>query len=391
MQTIRLDELIAIEELLSDEERLVREVTRRLVSERFLPRAGELFEKAEFPMDLIEELGELGLLGMNLQGYGCAGMNNLAYGLAMEELEYGDSGLRSFASVQGSLCMYPIHRWGSEEQKRKYLPKMAKGQLIGCFGLTEPNAGSDPGAMTTRAVADGNEYILSGSKMWITNAPIADVSVVWAKLEGDDPSDIRGFLVEAGTKGFSAPEQHHKMSLRASRTGELSLEEVRLPKDAMLPEAKGLGCPLSCLNQARFGIAFGVVGAAKACFDEALDYAKGRKTFGAPIASKQLIQQQLVGIAEDIATTEISLVHYARLKDAGKLSPYMVSLMKRKSVAMALRAARTTRSILGANGITVDYASIRHSLNLESVYTYEGTHEVHTLIVGRGLTGEDAF
>jgi len=391
MQTISLNELIALDPLLSDEERLVRDVTRRLVAKSYLPRAGQLFEDAEFPMDMIEAMGELGLLGMNLKGYGCAGMNNVAYGLAMEELEYGDSGLRSFASVQGSLCMYPIHRWGSEDQKNKYLPKMAKGELIGCFGLTEPNAGSDPGAMTTRAVSDGGGYVLSGNKMWITNSPIADLAVVWAKLDGENSTDIRGFLVEAGTKGYSAPEQHHKMSLRASRTGEISMEDVRVGKDALLPKTKGLGNPLSCLNQARFGIAFGTVGAAKACFNEALEYAQGRFAFGSPIAGKQLIQGQLVDMAEDIALSELALVHYARVKDEGRLSPYMVSLIKRKSVAMALEAARSARSILGANGITVDYASIRHAMNLESVYTYEGTNEVHTLIVGRGLTGEDAF
>ncbi len=391
MQTLSLDELVVIEDLLSDEERLVRESIRRFVGESYSPRAAELYEKAEFPMDLIPAMGELGLLGTNLSGYGCAGLNNVAYGLAMQELEYGDSGLRSFASVQGSLCMYPIHRFGSEKQKEKYLPKMASGELVGCFGLTEPNAGSDPGAMTTHAVSDGNSYVLSGNKMWITNSPIADLAIVWAKLDGDDSANIRGFVVEAGSKGYSAPEQHHKMSLRASRTGEIVLEEVRVPKDALLPKSKGLGSPLSCLNQARFGIAFGAVGAARACFDEALEYALQRKAFGGPIAEKQLIQQQLVDTAENIALSQLAVIHYARIKDEGKLVPAMVSLVKRNCVRMALQAARTCRSILGANGITLDYASIRHAMNLESVYTYEGTHEVHTLILGRGLTGRDAF
>jgi len=391
MDTISLDELIVIENLLSDEERLVRESTRRFVAERYLPRAAELYENAEFPLELAKTMGELGLLGTNLTGYGCAGLNNVSYGLAMQELEYGDSGLRSFASVQGSLCMYPIHRFGSEEQKEKYLPKMASGELVGCFGLTEPNAGSDPGAMSSRAVSDGNSYVLSGNKMWITNSPIADLAIVWAKLDGDAASDIRGFVVEADSPGYSAPEQHHKMSLRASKTGEIVLNEVRVPKNALLPKTKGLGSPLSCLNQARFGIAFGAVGAARACFEEALEYALQRKAFGGLIADKQLIQKQLVDTAEDIALSQLAVIHYARMKDQGKLVPAMVSLVKRNCVRMALQAARSCRSILGANGITLDYASIRHAMNLESVYTYEGTHEVHTLILGRGLTGRDAF
>ena len=391
MDIIKLDELIAIDGLLSEEERLVRETTARFVREEYLPRAGELYEKAEFPKDLIPTIGELGLLGANIQGYGCAGMNNVAYGLAMQELEYGDSGLRSFASVQGSLCMYPIHRFGTEEQREKYLPKMATGELIGCFGLTEPNAGSDPGAMTTYAVSDADGYVLNGNKMWITNSSIADLAIVWAKLDGDEAKDIRGFIVEAGTPGYSAPEQHHKMSLRASVTGEISLENVRVGKDALLPESRGLGSPLACLNQARFGIAWGGVGAAQACFDEALEYAQGRKAFGVPIAKKQLVQKQLVDIATQIVLAQHSVLHYSRLKDDGKLTPYMVSLVKRNNIEMALDAARVCRGILGANGITLDYAAIRHSMNLESVYTYEGTHEVHTLILGRGLTGEDAF
>jgi glutaryl-CoA dehydrogenase len=391
MDAISLDDLMSIDHLLSDEERLARDVTRRFVRERYLPQAGELFEQARFPKDLVPEIADLGLFGGNLQGYGCAGMNNVAYGLATEELEYGDSGLRSFVSVQGALCMYPIHRWGSDPQKQKYLPKMAAGQLIGCFGLTEPNAGSDPGAMTTMARSVDGGYVLNGAKMWITNSSIANLAIVWAKLDGDKQENIRGFIVEAGTPGYSAPEQHHKMSLRASVTGEIGLLDCRVPKDALLPGTKGLGSALGCLNQARFGIAFGALGAARACFNEALTYAQGRVAFGKPVAGKQLIQKPLVDIATQITLGQLAVLHYARIKDQGKLQPYQVSLVKRNNVAIALEAARTCRWILGANGITTDYAAIRHALNLESVYTYEGTHEVHTLIMGRALTGLDAF
>jgi glutaryl-CoA dehydrogenase len=391
MNAVSLDDLIAIDDTLSDEERLVRDTTRRWVRERFLPGVSKHFENCTFPNELVPEIGELGLFGANIQGYGCAGMNNVSYGLAMGELEYGDSGLRSYVSVQGALCMYPIHAFGTEEQKQKYLPKMAAGEVIGCFGLTEPDAGSDPGGMKTRARKDGNSYVLHGEKMWITNSSIADLAIVWAKVDGDDPKSVRGFLVDADTKGYSAPEQHHKMSLRASVTGEILLDEVRVPAENMLPGTRGLGSALDCLNQARFGIAFGAVGAARACFDEALGYAQERMVFGKPIAAKQLIQKQLADCATQIALGQWMVVHLGRVKDKGKLLPYQVSMCKRNNVAMALDVARTCRSILGANGISAEFAAIRHALNLESVYTYEGTHEVHTLILGRGLTGQDAF
>jgi glutaryl-CoA dehydrogenase len=390
---IRLDDILAIDATLSDEERLVRDTTRRFVREAFLPIVQEHFENATFPGEIVPQLGELGLFGANLSGYGCAGMNNVSYGLALQELEYGDSGLRSFASVQGSLCMYPIHRFGSEEQRERWLPPMAAGKVIGCFGLTEPGAGSDPGAMTTRARRDGNEWVLNGQKMWITNSAIADLCVVWAKTEGDDAKGIRGFLVERDRKGLTCPQTHHKMSLRASVTGEIVLDDVRVPAANLLPGTNGLGSALACLNQARFGIAFGAVGAARACLDEAIEYARQRIVFDKPIAAKQLIQKQIVDSATQIALGQWMVLHLARVKDSGKgqISPFQVSMAKRNNCAMALEVARSCRSILGGNGISAEFAAIRHMLNLESVYTYEGTHEVHTLILGRGLTGEDAF
>ncbi len=393
MDAISLDELIAIEGQLTDEERLVRETTRRFVRDRYLPQAGEWFEKGEFPNELIPQIADLGLLGASLPTeYGAAGMNTVQYGLALQELEYGDSGLRSFVSVQGALCMYPIFRFGSDEQKEQYLPKMAAGELIGCFGLTEPDAGSDPGAMKTMARSDGDDYVINGAKMWITNSPIADLCIVWAKVDSDDPRSIRGFVVETGVEGVECPTTHHKMSLRASHTGEITLNDVRVPKSAMLPGTKGLGSALACLNQARFGIAWGAIGAAKACFDEALDYGNQRIVFDKPITSKQLIQKQLADCGTQIALAEVLMLHLSRLKDQhGSVSPFQVSLSKRNNVAMALETARTCRSILGGNGISVEFAAVRHMLNLESVYTYEGTHEVHTLILGRGLTGQDAF
>jgi glutaryl-CoA dehydrogenase len=394
-EPMSLDALSAIEPLLSEEERMIRDSVRRFVREKYLPRAGKLYEEEEFPRDLIPQIAEMGLLGANLEGYGCAGMGAVAYGLALQELEYGDSGLRSFASVQGSLSMYPIHRYGSEDQKQRFLPGMARGELIGCFGLTEPDAGSDPGAMKTHARRDGDHWVLNGSKMWITNAPFANLAVVWAKTwEGDalgGPESIRGFLVERGMEGFETPTIHGKMSLRASTTGEISLTDVRVPDANLLPGARGLGGPLSCLNQARFGIAFSVLGAARACYEAALAYARNRIVFGKPVASKQLIQEQLVEMASEIAKAEILSLHLGRLKEQGKLTPQQVSLAKRNNVGWALKIARMSRAILGGNGILLDYPSIRHSMNLESVYTYEGTHEVHTLILGRALTGLDAF
>ena len=388
---LSLDQLIAIEPLLSDEERMIRDTVRRFVRERYLPRAADLFEEEKFPDDLIPEIGAMGLLGASLTGYGCAGMSSVMYGLALQELEYGDSGLRSFASVQGSLAMWPIWKYGSEEQKQKYLPKMASAELIGCFGLTEPDSGSDPGSMVTRARKDGSGYVLNGTKMWITNAPMAHVAVVWAKVDDGDASSIRGFIVERGMEGFETPTVKGKMSLRSSATGEIVLSDVRVPEANVLPNVVGLKGPLGCLTQARFGIAWGALGAARACFDSALSYARERVQFDKPIASKQLIQEQLVEMAMEIAKGQIMALHYARMKDTSGISPVQVSLCKKNNVGWALRIARTARGILGGNGILLDYPVIRHMLNLESVYTYEGTNEVHTLILGNALTGHNAF
>ena len=386
-----LEQLSGVDALLTDEEKMIRDSVRRFVRERYLPRAANLFAKEEFPTDLIPGLAEMGMLGGSLTGYGCAGMGAVAYGLALGELEYGDSGLRSFASVQGSLAMYPIWRYGSEEQKEQFLPGMARGEKIGCFGLTEPDAGSDPGAMKTRAKTDGDDFVISGTKMWITNAPLAHVIVVWAKVDDGGPESIRGFILERGMKGLETPVVHNKMSLRASVTGEIVLDQVRVPKRNMLSGVKGLSGPLSCLNQARFGIASSVTGAARACYDSVSAYSQNRVTFGKPIAGKQLVQEKLVEMAIGITKADIISVHFGRLKEQGKLSPQQVSLCKRNNVAMALDVARQSRALLGGNGILLDYPAIRHALNLESVYTYEGTHEVHTLILGKALTGIDAF
>jgi glutaryl-CoA dehydrogenase len=390
-EPLSLEALIAIDDLLTEEERMVAATVRRFVKERYLPRARELFAKEEFPTDLIPELAELGLLGASLTGYGCAGMSPAAYGIALEELEYGDSGLRSFASVQGSLAMFPIWKFGSEAQKQRFLPPMAAGKMIGCFGLTEPDAGSDPGAMKTRAKKDGKDYILNGAKMWITSAPVCHLAVVWAKVDDGDASSIRGFIVERGMKGFETPLMHGKMSLRTSPTGEIVLHDVRVPEENMLPGVVGLKGPLACLTQARFGIAFGALGAARACFDSVVSYTRERTAFGAPIAAKQLVQQKIVTMATEIAKGKIMVLHYARLKERGELSPVQVSLCKKNNVGWALEIARLARSLLGANGILLEYPAIRHMLNLESVYTYEGTDEVHTLILGNALTGHNAF
>ena len=392
MDRTSFEKLIAIDEILSEEERLVRGEVRRFVRERYLPRAGDLFAKEEFPMDLIPALGELGLLGGSIQGYGCAGMSQVMYGLAMQELEYGDSGLRSFASVQGSLAMWPISAFGSEEQKNRFLPRMATGELIGCFGLTEPDAGSDPSAMVTRARTDGDDYVLNGTKMWITNSPIAHLAIVWAKVDAGGAESVRGFIVERGMPGFETPTIHGKMSLRASSTGEIVLTDVRVPSRNMLPEVQGLRGPLSCLSTARFGIACGALGAARACLDSSIEYACERMMFGKPIAGKQLIQKQLADMATDIASGMLMWMHFARLKDAkGHITPVQVSVCKRNNCKVALEAARVSRSILGGNGILLEYPAIRHMLNLESVYTYEGTNEVHELILGHALTGINAF
>lgn len=391
MEPVSLDRLTDLDAVLTDDEILARNTVRQFVVEKFLPIIGDHFERHTFPEHLIAEIAALGVLGASIQGYGCAGVNAVTYGLILQELEYGDSGLRSFVSVQGSLSMYAIYRFGSEEQKQHWLPRMARGEVIGCFGLTEPDAGSDPGSMRTMAREEGDAYVLNGAKMWITNAPISHLAVVWAKLDKDEPQAIRGFLVERGTPGFEVRTMLKKMSLRASHTGELVLSDCRIPKDNLLPASRGLGSPLACLNQARFGIAWGALGAARACFDSALDYSRQRIQFGVPIASKQLIQEQLVEMAMEIAKGQLMNYHFARLKDQGRLTPYQVSMAKKNSVRQALRVARMARAIHGASGISLEFPVIRHLLNLESVYTYEGTDEVHTLILGRGLTGFDAF
>jgi len=388
---LSLDQLMAVDPLLTEEERMIRDTVRRFVRERYQPRAAQLFAEEKFPVDLIPEIAQMGLLGATLTGYGCAGMNSVAYGLALQELEYGDSGLRSFVSVQGSLAMWPIWKYGTEAQKQKFLPRMATAELIGCFGLTEPDSGSDPGSMTTRARRDGDDYVLSGTKMWITSAPIADLAVVWAKVDDGDAASIRGFIVERGMKGFETPTIHGKMSLRASPTGEIVLNDVRVPAANVLPGAVGLKGPLGCLTQARFGISWGALGAARSCYETVVSYTRERVQFDKPIAAKQLVQEQIVEMAMEIAKGQIMALHYGRLKDAGGISPVQVSLCKKNNVGWALKIARTARGLLGGNGILLEYPVIRHMLNLESVYTYEGTNEVHTLILGNALTGHNAF
>jgi glutaryl-CoA dehydrogenase len=379
---------LELDELLSEEERMVRDTTRDFVSEHVMPIIGEAYEKAEFPRQLIPMIGELGLLGANLpEEYGCAGMGAVAYGLICQELERGDSGLRSFVSVQGSLVMWPIHAFGSEEQKRRWLPEMAKGKAIGCFGLTEPDHGSDPAGMETKARRDGKDWVINGAKMWITNGTVADVALVWARTD----DDIQGFLVEKGTQGFSAPEQKRKYSLRASVTSELVLDHVRVPDSARLPGVKGLKGPLNCLTQARYGIAWGAIGAAQACYDEALNYTKGREQFGKPLAGFQLVQAKLAHMLSEISKMQLVAWRVGRLKEAGKVRPQHVSLAKRNNVGEALKIARMARDMLGANGITAEYQCMRHMCNLESVYTYEGTNDIHTLILGQDVTGISAF
>jgi glutaryl-CoA dehydrogenase len=386
-QTIRPTDFLGIDALLSDEERDIRDTVRAFVGDRVLPDVGDWFEEGRLPLELARELGRLGVLGMHLDGYGCAGASATAYGLVCLELEAGDSGLRSLVSVQGSLAMFAIHRWGSEEQKREWLPRMAAGEAIGCFGLTEPDAGSDPSSMRTRARRDGGDWILHGQKMWITNGSVADIAVVWARTD----DGVRGFLVPAGTRGFSSQDIHRKMSLRASVTSELLLDDVRLPGDAMLPEATSLRGPLSCLNEARYGIVWGAAGAARACFEAALDYSKERVQFGRPVASFQIQQQKLATMALEVNRATLLALHLGRMKDDGRLRPEHVSLAKLGNVNAALEVARTARQVLGANGITLEYPVIRHMNNLESVVTYEGTADVHALVVGNALTGIDAF
>jgi glutaryl-CoA dehydrogenase len=373
------------------EERAVRDTVRAFVDARVLPVVGDCFEKGTFPTELIAEIAKLGLLGCNLQGYGCAGLSEIGYGLAMQELERGDSGIRSFASVQGSLVMYPIHAFGSDAQKEKYLPRMARGEVIGCFGLTEPDWGSNPSGMRTVAREDGDSFVLNGTKRWITNGNLAHVALVWAKVGGVD-GEVRGFLVPTSTKGFEARPIHKKMSLRASVTSELILEDVRVPKDAVLPNVRGMKGPLSCLTSARFGIAWGVIGAAMACFDCAVDYAKHRVQFGGkPIASHQLVQAKLAEMLSQITSMQLMAHEAALLKQEHKLRPAQVSMIKRHNVRAALDIARVARDILGGNGITLEYPIMRHLCNLETVITYEGTHDVHTLILGQEITGISAF
>ena len=377
-----------MDSLLDDEERSARDAIREWVDEQVLPLIGEAYVNRSFPRELIPQMGKLGMLGANLPTkYGGAGLNNVAYGLVMQELERGDSGIRSFASVQGALVMWPILEWGSEEQRQKWLPRLASGEAIGCFGLTEPDHGSDPGGMLTRAVKDGNTWILNGTKMWITNGSMADVAIIWAKTgEIDDATSIRGFIVETDRDGFVARDQKGKLSLLASDTSELSLQNVRVPLDSMLPEAARLSAPLKCLNQARYGIAWGVIGAATACYVEALSYGKNRTQFGRPIAGFQIQQVRLVEMLTEITKAQLLCLQLGRLKDRGTLSPAQISMAKRNNVNMACDVAREARRLLGANGILIEYQSMRHMANLESVYTYEGTHDIHALIVGREIT-----
>jgi glutaryl-CoA dehydrogenase len=385
---IKPKDFLNVDHLLSDEERDIRDSVRAFVQGEVLPYVGDWFEAGDVPVaELAPALGRLGVLGMHLEGYGCAGASATAYGLACLELEAGDSGIRSLVSVQGSLAMYAIWRWGSEEQKQEWLPRMAAGEAIGCFGLTEPDAGSDPGAMRTRARRDGDDWILHGQKMWITNGSVSDVAVVWAATD----EGVRGFLVPKGTKGFTTQDIHKKLSLRASITSELLLDDVRLPASAMLPEVSSLRGPLSCLNEARFGIVFGAVGAARACFEAALDYAGERIAFGRPIAATQLQQLKLATMATQVNQGTLLALHLGRMKDDNLLRNEHVSMGKLANVNMALDVARSARQVLGANGVTLEYPVIRHMNNLESVVTYEGTADVHALVVGGALTGIQAF
>jgi glutaryl-CoA dehydrogenase len=375
------------DDLLTEEERLVRSTVGRFVDQRFLPIVAEHYERATFPMEVVPELAKLGVFGMHLHGYGAAGMSNVMYGLACQELERGDSGLRSFVSVQGSLCMFPINRYGSEEQKQRWLPRMAAGEVIGCFGLTEPEFGSNPGGMATRARRDGKDWILNGTKRWITNGNVADLAIVWARSE----QGIRGFLVEKGSKGFEARQIHRKLSMRASVTSELILDDCRIPAANELPDAQGLKAPLSCLNEARYGIVWGVLGAAIACYRSALEYAKARVQFDRPIAGYQLTQEKLVNMLTEITKGQLLALQLGRLKDEGKASATQISMAKLNNVREALQIAREARTILGANGISLEYPVMRHMNNLETVLTYEGTSEIHMLAIGEEITGLSAF
>jgi glutaryl-CoA dehydrogenase len=384
-------DFIEFDSLLSDDERLVRETSRRFIEENLVPIIEQCNRDGRFPRELVKPMAELGFFGANLQGYGCAGMSNVEYGLVMQELERGDSGVRSFVSVQSSLVMYPIYAFGSDAQKEKWLPAMAKGEKIGCFGLTEPDFGSNPSGMRTRAKKAGKEYVLNGEKMWITSGSIADVALIWAKSE-EHSNRIRGFLVETSRPGFKADNVHGKWSLRASVTSGLSLQDVHIPEENMLPGADGLKGPLSCLNQARYGIGWGAIGAAMSCYDTALEYSKVRKQFrDQPIASHQLVQEKLVWMISEISKAQLLALQVGRLKDAGKVQHQHISMTKRNNVWMALECARMARDILGGNGIADDYPVMRHMMNLESVKTYEGTHDIHALIIGENITGSSAF
>jgi glutaryl-CoA dehydrogenase len=382
-----------IDSLFSEEERAVRDTIREWVDESLLPVIGECYIERRFPVELIPQMADLGVFGANMpEKYGCAELNNVAYGLALQELERGDSGVRSFNSVQSSLVMYPILEFGSEEQRMHWLPKLAGGTAIGCFGLTEPDFGSNPGGLVTRAVKDGNEWVITGTKMWITNASMADVAIIWAKTgDLDDAKSIRGFIVEADRDGYVATDQKGKLSLLASDTSEISLQEVRVPDENLLPGSGGLKSPLMCLNQARYGIAWGAVGAAMACYEEALSYGKNRVQFERPIAGYQIQQLRLVEMLTEITKAQLLVVQLGRIKDRGELHHAQVSMAKRNNVSMACDVAREARRLLGANGILVEYQSMRHMANMESVYTYEGTHDIHSLIIGEDITGLSAI
>jgi glutaryl-CoA dehydrogenase len=386
-RTLDPADLYDVDSLLSEDERLIQRTVRGLVRDRLLPEVADHFEAGSFAREMVAEVARLGLLGMHLHGHGCAGTTAVAYGVACEELEAGDSGLRSFVSVQGSLVMFPIWRFGSEEQKQEWLPRLASGELIGCFGLTEPDAGSDPGSMLTVARQDGDDWLISGTKMWITNGSIADVAVIWARTD----SGIRGFIVETSSPGFSSSDVHRKLSLRASVTSELVLDSVRVPAARMLPGVSGLKGPLACLSEARYGIAWGAMGAARSCFLAALDYSKARRAFDRPIGGFQLTQAKLADMATTLVQGRLLAHRLGSLKDTVGADPVQVSLAKRANVRAAIEVARSARTILGANGVTLEYPVIRHMTNLESVLTYEGTEEVHTLILGKALTGQDAF
>ncbi|APE11435.1 acyl-CoA dehydrogenase family protein [Rhodococcus pyridinivorans] len=388
-----LTQLFALDSLLEQEEIDIRDTVRKFGNERIRPHVAQWFEEAKLPArELAKELGQLGVLGMHLDGYGCAGMSATAYGVACLELEAVDSGIRSLVSVQGSLAMFSIHHWGSEEQKQEWLPRMAAGEAIGCFGLTEPDFGSNPAGMRTNAKRDGDDWILNGTKMWITNGSIADVAVVWAQTDLEEGAKgIRGFVVPTDTPGFSAPEIHSKMSLRASVTSELILDGVRLPSSAMMPKAEGLRGPLTSLGEARFGIVFGAIGAARDCLETAVEYSQSREVFDKPLAGYQLTQAKIADMALEVGKGHLLAYHLGRIKDRGEIAPEQVSLGKLNNVREAIAIARECRTILGANGITLEYPVIRHANNLESVLTYEGTSEVHQLTIGKALTGEAAF